>query len=346
MIGSAVVTAAVPAPSGYEELFSRDGTYIRKLVRQHLGPVASGEDVEDTVQYICEKIYARDVLGMYDPEDPSGAAWYTFLGRQVILYCRGQREDIGKRAKREPAQVDAPAGDGQVRWVDLYGPGEWDDYPVLDDDELVARLRAYLETVPDSWQPSGQVKLTDLFESVIETVRGGEKVNAASLGLSPSAARAGLTALRRALQPVCRRPIVLPAFAGGTFTVTREQVTAAIEVLESSKKGTAVRQPLARAGSPLAAMDYHAVAVAERAHYAKLKGEGGSRHDHVGHVKPAVLHRLRRLLAEDFAPPVAEPELELPPTDEEMFESELWHFPGMTPEKLDHLKDMARKLPR
>lgn len=339
MIGSAVVTAAVPPPSGYEELFARDGAYIRKLVRRELGAAASEDNVDDTVQYIGEKLFSRDVLAMYDPDDASGAAWHTFLGRQVILYCRGQREDIGKRARREPAQVDAPAGDGQARWIDLYGPGEWDDYPVLDDDELVSRLRAHLETVPESWQPSGGLKLTDLFETMVTSIRDGEKPSGVS--------RKGLVALRRALQPVCRRPITLPAREGGTFSVTREEVTAAVEILEASKKGTAVRQPLARAGNALAGMDYHALAAAERQHYAKLKAEGGSRHDHVGHVKAAVLHRLHRLLAEEFAPPDPEPEpAELPPTVEELFESELWHFPGMTPEKLDELKEMARQLPR
>lgn len=333
MNGSAVATEAVPAPSGYVELFERDEPYIHKLVRRELGSAATPEDVEDAAQYICERLVTRNVLAMYDPQDPSGASWHTFLGRQVILYCRGLRENNGKRAWREPAQVDAPAGDGHARWLDLYAPGEWDDYPALDSGELVTRLRAWLAAVPASWQPSGPVKLAELFEQAVTAAQDGER---------PRISRAGMIALRRALQPALARPVRLPmAGPPGYIAVTREDVGQAITVLEGSKKGTAVKQPLAKAGSLLAAMDYHAVAAAERHVYPKLRSAGGSRAEHTGHVKAAVLHCLYRLLAEEFAPD-SEPEPE--PTVAERFEAELWHFPGMTPEKVDQLKDMAREL--
>jgi hypothetical protein len=57
-----------------------------------------------------------------------------------------------------------------------------------------------------------------------------------------------------------------------------------------------VKQPLARAGNPLAGMDYHAIARAEVAVYPGLRLAPGTRSNPTPHVKTAVIHYLDRVL--------------------------------------------------
>ena len=75
-----------------------------------------------------------------------------------------------------------------------------------------------------------------------------------------------------------------------------QDVYAAAVILQDAP-GVMVRQPLARAGNPLAAMDYHAIAQLEMAAYPGIALPAGTRNDPTPHVKTAVLHHLRRVLA-------------------------------------------------
>ena len=59
-----------------------------------------------------------------------------------------------------------------------------------------------------------------------------------------------------------------------------------------------IRQPLSRAGNPLAAMDYHAIAAAERERFPELVLPGGTHGTPTPHEKTAVIHHLQRILAE------------------------------------------------
>lgn len=79
----------------------------------------------------------------------------------------------------------------------------------------------------------------------------------------------------------------------GGVAVTKEEMQHAIQIL-SADKSTAVKQPLAKAGHPLAGMAYHAVAKAELAKHPELKVAPGTKKAHVGQVKLAVLHHLGR----------------------------------------------------
>jgi hypothetical protein len=79
--------------------------------------------------------------------------------------------------------------------------------------------------------------------------------------------------------------------AGMKFALS--DVESAIEVLENAK-GIMVKQPLAKAGNPLAGMDYHAVANANRASLP----DGTSRPQ----TKPAVIEHLRQLVAKASKP--------------------------------------------
>jgi len=298
MSGTALAHPVVAAPSSYDELFRRDGPYIGKLVRKYLGSGASPEDVEDVMQYIAEKIFSRGVLEMYDGSHASNARWYTFLTRQVELYCRGQRQAMQVHAWREPAKCDAPvsvAGAPGTTWAELYGGVVSDDYPSLGDGELVSRLRAYLESAPP-W--SGPVSLVALFDVLVRHVTDGYQLTpralAASLGCPPASVKLGLALLQRRLAEAWAP--FQPVFeVGGVEQVTPEEITAAVTALES-KKSTAVKQVLFRAESRLAYMDYHAVAEAEIKAFPWLDLPSGTRQAHHGRVKGAVLHHLRRLL--------------------------------------------------
>ncbi len=84
----------------------------------------------------------------------------------------------------------------------------------------------------------------------------------------------------------------------GGVLVSAEELASAISILKKNSTWTAVKQPLAAQGHPLAAMDYHAVADAELQAHPELKLSPGTKSKHEGRVKVAVLHHLEAKLAE------------------------------------------------
>lgn len=83
----------------------------------------------------------------------------------------------------------------------------------------------------------------------------------------------------------------------GGVHVTHAEVQSAISHLEAAKS-TNVKGPLKSKGHPLAAMDYMDVSKKELAKYPHLKVPPGSKQQHVGQVKLAVLHHLHRKAGE------------------------------------------------
>jgi hypothetical protein len=79
-------------------------------------------------------------------------------------------------------------------------------------------------------------------------------------------------------------------------TVPTSTVPQALGVLRGAP-GVMIRQPLRRAGNPLAAMDYHAIAAAERELYPELMLAAGTHRVPTPHEKTAVMHYLERVLA-------------------------------------------------
>jgi hypothetical protein len=77
----------------------------------------------------------------------------------------------------------------------------------------------------------------------------------------------------------------------GGVSVSQPEVASAIQIL-TNDKSTAIKQPLAKAGHPLAASDYHAVVKAELAAHPELKVPKGTKAKHVGQAKIAYLHHL------------------------------------------------------
>ena len=92
---------------------------------------------------------------------------------------------------------------------------------------------------------------------------------------------------------------------GGNIDVTSEQIASAIKVLKDAKS-TNVKPPLAKAGHPLADMDYVQIAKDEIAAHPELNISPGTKAVHVGKVKNAVLHHLAGKLAEADAATMAE----------------------------------------
>jgi hypothetical protein len=83
----------------------------------------------------------------------------------------------------------------------------------------------------------------------------------------------------------------------GGVTVSATEAREALTVLQESK-GVMIRQPLLRAGNPLADMDYHAIADAERELSHELVLPPGTHRTPTPHEKTAVIHHLQRVLAE------------------------------------------------
>lgn len=78
-------------------------------------------------------------------------------------------------------------------------------------------------------------------------------------------------------------------------TVPMSAVRQAVSVLRDAS-GVMIRQPLLQAGNPLAAMDYHAIAAAERQLFPELMLAIGTHRVPTPHEKTAVIHYLKRVL--------------------------------------------------
>jgi hypothetical protein len=82
----------------------------------------------------------------------------------------------------------------------------------------------------------------------------------------------------------------------GDVTVPVDVAREALAVLRGAP-GVMIRQPLQRVGNPLAAMDYHAIATAERELFPELVLAPSTRSTPTPHEKTAVIHHLQRILA-------------------------------------------------
>ena len=119
----------------------------------------------------------------------------------------------------------------------------------------------------------------------------------ARFGISGTTAGAWLSRLRGVLRQATGRP---PVTVGGV-ALTLDEVAAALKILREAK-GIMVRQPLARAGHPLARAEagwYHEFSrLSEIRKFPALAVDPGTHRKPAGHVKEAVMHRLERILAE------------------------------------------------
>lgn len=113
----------------------------------------------------------------------------------------------------------------------------------------------------------------------------------------------------------------------GGVPVTKAQIHDAINILNKDKS-TAVKQPLAHAGHPLAAMDYHGVSKAVLKAHPELKVAKGSKQAHVGQVKLTILHHLAEQ-AGQF--PATQAEEHVAETVKEKVQEQAKHAETLTP---------------
>lgn len=171
----------------------------------------------------------------------------------------------------------------------------------------------------------------------------------AEFGLSASAARTGLAMLRNRLALVLRYAAPPSRVEVGGVTLTISQARASVRALKTAR-GNRVAPALAAVDSPLAECGtkwFIKVGRAEVREHPECRVAKGDKETHGSQTKVALIHLLERTLAPlgevpPPAPKTAEPPPEEPPTSEEVFESELWHLPGMTKEKLVKLMFLAK----
>jgi hypothetical protein len=306
------------------ELFEEYYDYVRRLCRRKGIPA---QEVDDTASDIMLRLYERDVPSMFDPGYVSQydgksipANWKTFLTAQVNLYLRGKRDAIERRRYREPALCDQLVGSAQDQtWAEVFGGWHEDDHSAVDVSEFRAGIREYLRWVPKR-SAQDHCDLVALFDEIMaEVAVTGEishEVIRGKFGISSTSSHSWLRWLqqnvREATVSLRERPTVLLARqrrliipsatlapdGSMTFLATPVQARHAISALQTARGLPFVKQPLEAAGSPLARMDYHAVARAERIVYPSVEVPAGTHSNPGGHVKAAVIHYLNRQISE------------------------------------------------
>lgn len=348
--------ASPDVPASAEELYRQDGSYIKSLVRRQLGGHASDQDIEDIASEIVTKLIARNVIAMYDPGHSSKARWRTFLGSQVLLYCRGMGETLGRRRVRELPILDTDTGESAMK--DLLVGASWDDYSHLEDEEFLERIRATIAAAPE-WQ-AGEIRLVDLFDLLVRRLKDGEppmpsRKAVEALGVPSSAAKTGLALLKTRLRSVLRAAAPPTSIEVAGVELTVPQTRAAIRALRESK-GNRVAPALAAVDSPLASLGtktFIEVGRQELRGHPECKVPRGDKTKHGSQTKVALIHLLERMLILAAPPQEIAPARSAPagstlaaddePALEEVLEARLWRLRGMTKEDIEEILALARR---
>jgi hypothetical protein len=340
----AIAPSAVPA--SYDELALRYRDYVIRLVRKQGIPPQDAEDAADDI--LLSEMTARNragepvgILALYDPSHTAehqgvtkAVSFKAFLSARVALRCRGRRDAIQRRAARE-IPASGPAGDRPESWMELFGPQAWDDYSHLDAEEFTTRMRELLARQPRR-SPTDSCDLVALFDELSRQVHEHGFISNAKVGQRFGIGDTTVTAWLARLRQIMRRAgDALPApesLVIGGVKLTLADIHSAVRILKEAK-GIMVRQPLERAGHPLAQAGkgwYHPFSKEEIASFPEIAIDPQTHRKPAGHVKIAVLHRLERMLgaamAETPAPRevVPDPEPDPDPTPEEILEARLW----------------------
>ena len=349
------------APANAEEFIRQYRGYVIGLVRRAGIATQDAEDVADEILLaeLTAKNHEKEevgILALYDPDftaEHQGVrqrvSFRAFLSNRVMLRVRGKGDSIRRRTAREPLLCDAQVEDG-VPWIEVFGGQCWDDYPDLDAAEFVRRMRSHLASVPP---PAGGCDLLELFDELCREVREEGDVSAASVGshfqVSDTVAASWLARLREIMSAAGEYLPVPEKHVISGVVLSPADLREAIRILTEAK-GIMVRQPLARAGHPLARADdpgwYHGFSGEELLAYPHLRVDPQTHKKPAGHVKLAVIHRLERMLgvamadAEARAELVAEPEEE--PTVLDEIEASLWQL-GADPDQVSSILGLVEQ---
>jgi len=199
------------APKSYEDLFRTYYTFVVHLVgKQGIAP----DNREDVASEILLRFYERDFLNEFNPAltfvvngKQVKARFKSFLSAFVVNYVRSHRDRQNLRARREPLLIDGAAtangSDGGSYYTVIDrgdGSAYEDDYSALYEEELVAKLRSYLMTVPRKSRQD-QCDLVKLFDAVVDQVRKNGKYSVKELqaifDVSPTAIHSWLGWMRQ-----------------------------------------------------------------------------------------------------------------------------------------------------
>jgi hypothetical protein len=327
-------------PSSPEEFVRLYRDYVVHLVRK-LG--VPDQDCEDVANDILEKeLKARNrldqevgILALYDPDfevefqgERKKVTFRAFLSARVARRVRGKRETIQRRAGRELLICDTAVSDGQS-WIDLFGGSVTDDYSHLDAEEWLAAMRDRLARVPRS-SPSDSCDLIALFDELVSQIKRTGAIDRAAVqarfDVADTTVTNWLSRLRGIMGAVPGTELAQPeSRVIGGVTLTMADIRTALNVLREAP-GIMVRQPLAKAGHPLALAEagwYHPFSKEEIKAFPEIAIDPQTHRKPAGHVKLAVIHRLERMLGLLMAEAPA-PEPEEPLTEWELTEARLW----------------------
>jgi len=330
------------------------------------------QEADDVLGNIVARLIARKVLDMYDPGKvvtyggrKIHVTFKAFLSGVVMRYVKGQRDKLGRTAKRELLIADKPQDDTGTTWAELFAGSWFDDYSHLDAQQFISRMRAYLAMVPPI---HAEVGLLELFDELVREVQPDGEMSVKAVrehfGVPASVVKARMDTLQATLKG-CPEA-ALPSWDVYGVTAGPLEVRAAIEALESAK-GIMVAQPLSKCGHPFSKCPkgwYHQFSAEEIEAYPHIAIDPQTHRKPAGHVKAAVLHRLRRMLAEAItisgqpnlypAPAPAPPqpyvcsavhvgETAAEETARDLIEAELFRL-GASPEKVDQILELAAQL--
>ncbi len=342
------------APADAEELYRKDGAYIQGLARKLLGASGNSQDAEDAAADIMEKLLTAknaeglNALQQYNPgfvseHTSQNVTWRAFLSHKVALYMRGKREQVARRYSREPLLCDMVTGENGTRWVELFAPEHWDDYPWLSDDEFADRMRNYLATVTGDW--GGPVSLLAVFTELAAHLASGEAgAPLHRLGLSRGDAKKAIEHIRAAVQEAADAPSPGDFCIAGV-SLSAAEVREAVDLLKAGK-GNHVHVPLKAHRLQLEAPKgwYHEYSAAERKLYPDCCMDPQTHAKPADHVKRAVIHRMERELASAGRQVLPPAEPVSPVSREELLEAEVWRVRGMDAAGVDAVLSIVRKL--
>jgi DNA-directed RNA polymerase specialized sigma24 family protein len=299
------------APSGPEELwrlYHGDVLHLVRRTRMRDGsPAIPVQDAEDVASEIMTRLLERDVIGMFDPDRvftyggrEVPARFRTFLKSVVDQYILGQRDKLGRHSKREALVCDQPVSEDGASWAEVFGPSAEDSHDDLAAAEWLRQAREVLAREGGPASSRGKRDMLALFDELAVQVGRDGVISRDRLcdrfGIAPGTASAWLARMRKILRAEAASGVVLELPVECAVTVAQARQAAA--VLRSVTGQPMVRQPLAKAGSPLQFMDYHAIARAERAAYPGLEIPRADHHGPAPHVLSAVIHYLERVIGE------------------------------------------------
>jgi hypothetical protein len=355
-VGSAVQSA----PADFSQLVEDYGGALRAFIRNQLAPWGKPEDVEDTLQYILAQLLPDPratpprvgIIEQFNPEHVSDytgkrVSFQAFLMDKAQLYCRGRREELKARAKREFLQADDDETDGHQSWTDRFGgTAVWDGYAGLDDSEALERMREYLAARPAG---PGERPLLLLFDEMAARVIAGEPVGPEALRVALKVPRGEmgdyLGQLRLALGSMDRPAGEPELYQVAGLELTAVQFRAAIDALRGYR-GHHVLAAFKAAGHPLAGAGrkwYLPIARRELAAYPELRQPTGGHYagGHSTQVKDALLHWMERSLTGCAPVPAPAPRAE-PRASLAAVETALRKLPGATDAKVDAALEAVR----